>query len=192
MKIGTTLAARMLMGALGVIALALAFLPSSAARAEPELREVTPPDGSVLEAAPEVVRLCYSEALKQEKEEWRFNVRVPGGRALGLRIVFGSDSTCVDVFPGAGEDPPEGIWSLEWLVHAQSDGSERSGVVRFQVGDLQPGETPLPEPRETSEPNNDDDTPTALIALAVVGAAFVVLAAIGFTVRRIRRRRGVS
>jgi hypothetical protein len=167
-------------------------LEVSPAAAEPELDTAEPPDGTVLEAPPESVRLCFREPVKVEQDQWRFEMRA-GTQPLGLRIVFGTDGSCVDVFPGSDDDTPEGIWSLDWLVHAQSDGSEGSGVVRLQVGDLQPGQTPLPEPREPpqrSEENGDDGTPTALFVLAGVGVAIVVLAVVGFTVRRVRRRAG--
>jgi methionine-rich copper-binding protein CopC len=179
-------------GALTIASLCLLLVRTPVADAEPELVEVTPQDGSVLDAAPELVKLCYSEAIKAEEEAWKFSMRAPGNQSLGLRIVFGTDGTCVDVFPGAGEDPPQGIWSLDWQVQAQSDSSEESGVVRFQVGELQPGETPLPEPRDRSEPAGDDDTPTALVALAAVGVAIVVLAAIAFILRRFRGRSGTA
>jgi hypothetical protein len=128
--------------------------------------------------------------VKTENGEWTFKMLAPGEQALGLRIVFRTDGTCVDVFPGSAGDTSEGIWSLDWLVRAQSDASEKAGTLRFQVGELQPGETPLPEPEDPPAPaSNDDDAPTALIALAAVGAAIVVLASGAFAVRRLRRRR---
>jgi methionine-rich copper-binding protein CopC len=165
---------------------------TSPAMAEPELVESTPLDGSVLEAPPETVRLCFSEPVQTEEDDWRMTMRAPGGQVPGLRIVFADDGTCVTVFPGRVSEPSEGIWSLDWLVHAQSDESEKSGVVRLQVGELQPGDTPLPtpqQPRQTTE-SDDDGAPTALVALAAVGAVIVVLASLAFVIRRRTRRRG--
>jgi methionine-rich copper-binding protein CopC len=176
----------------GVVALSvmLAFLfHPLVARAEPELAQSTPPDGSVLAVPPEVVQLCFSEAVKDDEENWDFDMRA-GGASLGLRIVFTTDGSCVDIYPGAAPDQAEGIWSLDWLVRAQADLSEASGAVHFQVGALQPGETPLPEPRDSPGPGGNDDSPIALLALAVVGGTIVALAVIGFVVRRLRRRAG--
>jgi hypothetical protein len=162
------------------------------AMADPELVESTPLDGSVLEAPPEAVRLCFSEPVQTEEGDWAITMRAPGNQVPGLRIVFGDDGKCVDVFPGLVSEPSDGIWSLDWLVHAQSDESEKSGVVRLQVGELQPGDTPLPtpqQPRQTTE-SDDNGAPAALIILAAVGAGIVALAALAFVIRRRARRRG--
>jgi hypothetical protein len=159
--------------------------------AEPELVDSTPPDGAVLVEPPASVRLCWSEPVRQEEEEdWDFSVVPPGGQPLGLRILFAAEGTCVDLIPGVPAGSSEGIWNVDWFVRARSDSSEKSGVVRFQVGDLQPGETALPVPQETSGGGDDDGAPIALIALAAVGAAIVALSVGVFATRRLRRRGG--
>jgi hypothetical protein len=107
---------------------------------------------------------------------------------LGLRILFAADGACVDLIPGVPAGSSEGIWNVDWFVRARSDSSEKSGVVRFQVGDLQPGETALPERQVTSGGGDDDGAPVALIALAAAGAAIVVLSVAVFATRRLWRR----
>jgi hypothetical protein len=169
----------------------LAYGPGSPVFAQPELTEADPVDGSVLEEPPEFLHLCFTEPVNiDDQGDWRFNVRSPQGSSLGLRIVFEPGGGCVDVYPGFPPEPPEGIWNFEWLVHAQSDGSEASGVIRFQLGSLQPGETPLPSPKPLPVMNEDEDggggSAVLLIALIVVGAAVAVAATAGFVIARRR------
>jgi methionine-rich copper-binding protein CopC len=162
------------------------LLAPGAVHAQPKLIEVTPVEGASLGELPGFFRLCFSEAVKIEpKGEWDFRLGPPDRSGVGLRTVFGTDATCVDVFPGVPAEPPPGIWSLTWLVHAQSDGSEGSGEIRYQVGDLQPGDTPL----ATSEAGGDGvEVPTASVVLIGVGVAIVLCAAIGYGLR-VRRRK---
>ncbi len=175
--------------------LALAFAAGVApmpARAEPELAEQNPAYGDVLQELPESLHLCFSEPVKiDESNDWKFNVLTPEGRALGLRIVFEPSGDCVDVFPGAPEEPPQGIWTFDWLVHAQADNSEGSGVIKFQLGELQPGETPLdkPDSGDTTEPSRGDGggSPTGLYVAIGAGAALILVAAGGFALSRRRR-----
>lgn len=168
---------------------ALAITP---ARAEPELTEQNPAYGDVLETLPEFLHLCFTEPVKvDESENWKFNIFTPDGRALGLRIVFRPSGDCVDVYPGAPEDPPEGIWTFDWLVRAQADDSEGSGVIKFQLGALQPGETPL-EKAEADDagdsPGDSDGSSTGLLVAIGAGAALILVASGGFVLSR--RRRG--
>ncbi len=181
--------------AAGALLLAVAFaagLAPMSARAEPELTEQNPAFGDVLEELPESLHLCFSEPVKvDESKDWTFNVLTPEGRALGLRIVFEPSGDCVDVFPGAPEEPPQGIWTFDWLVHAQADDTEGSGVIKFQLGELQPGETPLekPDSETTTEPASSDGggSSTALYAAIGAGAALILVAAGGFALSRRRR-----
>jgi len=167
---------------------ALVFAPIQVF-AEPEVTESTPIDGAVLTELPESLRLCFNEPVKAEpKAEWQFNMSPPDQTGRGLRIVFGVDETCVDLFPGTTAEPPQGIWSLSWLVHARSDGSEGSGVIRFQLGELQPGDTPLPKPKPPSTDDANDGFPVVSIVLIGVGAVIVIGAAAGF-VARVRSRK---
>jgi len=173
------------------VATRLAYLVP-AAYAEPKLTEATPAYGDVLQTLPDSLHLCFSEAVKVENStDWKFNVKTPDGTALGLRIVFKPAGDCVDVFVGSPEQPPEGIWTFEWLVHAQSDGSEGSGAVKFQLGQLQPGETPLekakPTASATSDSGNGGGTPVGLFVAVGAGVALIVVAGGGFALSRRRR-----
>ena len=181
--------------AAGALLLSLAFAAGMApmsAHAEPELTAQNPAYGDVLQALPEFLHLCFSEPVKvNESKDWTFNVLTPEGRALGLRIVFEPSGDCVDVFPGAPEEPPQGIWTFDWLVHAQADDSAGSGAIKFQLGELQPGETPLdrPDSGDTTEPAAGDDgsNSTALYVVIGAGAALILVAAGGFALSRRRR-----
>jgi methionine-rich copper-binding protein CopC len=153
--------------------------------AEPQVSQATPQDGAVVDVLPESLNLCFSEAVKAEGQDaWRFAVKPPGGQPLGLRVVFAPDGGCVEVFPGAPSPPPEGIWQFDWLVSAQSDGSQASGTIHFQLGALQRGETPLPAPRVSSD--DGSDPPILLFVLIGVGALVGVIGVVGLLVRRRR------
>jgi hypothetical protein len=184
--------ARITIGLTGVLLLAgmaLGF-PALSVHAEPELTEASPAFGDVLQTLPESLHLCFSEPVKvDESADWKFNVSTPDGRALGLRIVFEPSGGCVDVFPGAPADPPQGIWTFDWLVQAQADSSEGSGVIKFQLGELAPGETPLEKPDSNGSGNTDDgdDTPAGLLVAIGAGVALVLVATGGFVISRRRR-----
>ena len=181
--------------ALAMAAAVSAFTPiSHPAQAEPRLTEQAPRFGEVLQSLPESLHLCFSEPVKVEQsQDWKFDVKAPDGRSLGLRIVFKPSGDCVDVFPGAPEQPPQGIWTFEWLVHAQSDNSGGSGVIKFQLGELQAGETPLPTPEPTKRPDSGSggsgDGPSTAVLIAIsIGAVIVVGATGGFVISRRRSR----
>ncbi len=172
------------------ITMAVGFSPSTT-HAQPEITEASPATGDVLQTLPEFFHLCFSEPAKvEEASDWKFNVRTPDGRALGLRIVFQTSGSCVDVFPGVPEEPPEGIWAFDWLVHAQSDDSEGSGIINFQLGELQPGETPVERPDTSAyaqQSDGDDGIRLVLYVVAGVGAAVILAAVTGFALSRRRR-----
>ena len=182
-------------GVVGALLLALtlvAELTPMSAWAEPKSTEEDPAYGDVLETLPEFLHLCFSEPVKvDESTDWAFNVVTPEGRALGLRIVFKPAGDCVDVYPGAPEEPPQGIWTFDWLVHAQADSAEGSGVIKFQLGELQPGETPLekPESGDSTDTAGGDDggSSTALYVAVGAGAALILVAGGGFALSRRRR-----
>lgn len=184
--------ARTVLGVAGVVLMVTMFVPGMApmlARAEPELTEANPEYGDVLETPPEFLHLCFTEPVEvEDPKDWRFNVATPEGQALGIRIVFEPSGDCVDVYPGAPDEPPQGIWTFDWLVHAQADGSEGSGVIKFQLGELQPGETPLDKPDSGGTADNDDSgAPTVLLLAVGVGAALIIAATGGFALSRRRR-----
>ncbi|HET8943777.1 MAG TPA: copper resistance protein CopC [Dehalococcoidia bacterium] len=166
-----------------------AVMAPTAALAEPKLTEASPSYGDVLEAIPEFLHLCFSEPVQvDDTGDWKFNVKTPEGQALGIRIVFEPSGGCVDVYPGVTEEPPQGIWTFDWLVRAQSDGSEGSGAIKFQMGELQPGETPLDKADSSLKPSDQDDgAPTGLVVAIGIGAALIIIATGGFI---LSRRRG--
>jgi methionine-rich copper-binding protein CopC len=175
-----------------LLIVALVAVSSRAVFAQPSITEANPDQGDVLTTLPESLHLCFSEPVKvDDSSGWKFNVRTPDGRDLGLRIEFESNGGCVNVFPGAPEDPPEGIWTFDWLVRAQSDDTEGSGTISFQLGQLQPGETPIETPDAPADPGESDgdgDVPLALYAAAGVGGAVIMVGIAGFALSRRRRR----
>jgi methionine-rich copper-binding protein CopC len=179
MKLGSIIS--MVMAATLLIVLAIA----PAAFAEPEVIAATPADGAVLAEPPEVLNLCFSEPVQTEGGAWQFTVSPNGSSALGLRITFADDGSCVDVIPGSPNPAPQGIWQFDWMVKAQSDSAEASGTLSFQVGALQPGQTPLPAPRASIE-SDDSSTSVVLILLIVLGVFIVLFGIFGFVLRRLR------
>src|SRR5574341_1328586 len=183
---------RIVLGAAAIAVISLMLAPSMAppaVHAEPKLTEADPSYGDVLEAVPEFLHLCFSEPVKvDDTGDWKFNVKTPQGQALGIRIVFEPGGGCVDVYPGFPQEPPQGIWTFDWLVLAQSDGSEGSGSIKFQMGELQPGETPLDKPDSLVTASDQDNGPaTGLLVAIGIGAALIIIATGGFI---ISRRRG--
>jgi len=183
------------------LAAALAF-PASPAYAQIELTEADPPDGASLNAAPDVVHLCFSQPVNIDDEaSFDFGYQMPDGRNLGLRIAFQTDGECVDVYPGLPDERPAGEYTFEWQVTAAEGDEEGSGTLRFQVsaGDTAvpspsptPGETPLPVTPSpeggtvTGDAGNDDGPDIlllALITIASVGGA-AVLFTLGYFLRR--------
>jgi hypothetical protein len=158
------------------------------ARAEPQLTEASPKYGDVLDSLPQFLHLCFSEPAKvDDSKDWKFDVLTPDRQALGLRIVFEPSGNCVDVYPGAPEDPPNGIWTFNWLVRAQSDDSEGSGVIKFQVGELRSGERPLV--REEGKPGEIDDSGgSSTVLLVALGAGIALVLAAGGAFVFLRRR----
>lgn len=163
------------------------------ALAQPEVTETNVENGDVLDAAPEVLNLCFSEPVNiQDVEDyvpeeegelpWQFTVTLPDGQELGLRIVFEAEGDCVDVFPGLPEEPVEGIWTFDWMVRSQETNEEASGVITFRVG---PGDPPAVEP----EGDDGGGTDAAVIAIIAVGIGAAVVTAVGGALVVARRRR---
>lgn len=168
---------------------AAALVQIGSARAQPEIIETNVENGDVLDAPPELFHICFSEPVNTEDQPagdavdaqtpWRFDVMLPDGRGLGLRIVFEPDGECVDVEPGIPEDPPEGIWTFDWMVRSQATGEESSGVLTFRVG---PGDPPSSDVSDT----DDDDT---ILLLAIIAVAIGVAVIIGTTAAIVVMRR---
>jgi len=175
------------------LAVALAF-PASPAYAQIELTEADPPDGTRLNAPPDVVHLCFSQpVIIEDNTAFDFGYQMPDGRNLGLRIVFQPDGDCVDVYPGLPDEYPAGEYTFEWQVTAAEGDEEGSGTLQFQVS---AGGTPVPAPSPTPTETPPDGTPTqeddddgpdilllALITIASVGGA-AVLFTLGYFLRR--------
>jgi methionine-rich copper-binding protein CopC len=178
-----------------MVAVALSTSIESAL-AQPEVTETNVETGDVLDTAPEMLSLCFSEPINTQDIEdyvpdeegerpWRFTVTPPEGPDLGLRNVFDADGNCVDVFPGLPEDPAEGIWTFDWMVRSQETNEEASGVITFRVG---PGDPPA------SEPEGDDGsgTDTAVITIIAVSAGVALVVLVGGAIVVTRRGRGTS
>jgi len=183
------------------LAAALAF-SASPAYAQIELTEVDPPDGASLNAAPDVVHLCFSQPVNiEDVASFDFAYQMPDGRSLGLRIAFQTDGECVDVHPGLPDEYPAGEYTFEWQVTAAEGDEEGSGTLEFEVTtDSTPAPSPSPTTAETPLPGtpspaadtetgdaDDDDGPDilllALITIASVGGA-AVLFTLGYFLRR--------
>jgi|FLYL01.1.fsa_nt_gi methionine-rich copper-binding protein CopC len=179
-----------LLGPAAVALLVALVLAGGTARAQVQLISAEPADGAVLQEPPQFIALCFSEPVRiDQSSDWRFSLKTPDGIALGLRIEFKQDGSCVDVEPGYPDDPPNGIWELDWLVTAQSDGSQASGKIRFQLGELREGETPVPTAASSDAvvEENDEGTPTAAYVAVIAAVAVVVVAGVGYAALRLRR-----
>jgi methionine-rich copper-binding protein CopC len=200
--------ARLLAAAL-VAALAAAPLGlASPARAQPQLVESDPPDGAVLKAAPSLISLCFSQPVINDVNLFDFAYILPDGRRLGLRIEFGLENRCMDIFVGLSDVYPAGQYTLEWLVTAEEGREQGSGTLRFQVTEATaptpepspaPPPSPTPLPAETPTPvatetpsggparedggGGPDILLMALLTIAVAGGAAVV-ATLGYVLRR--------
>ena len=191
LRLNASVKTKTVLGAAGstlmAMAVTLAIAPASV-HAEPELAEANPGYGDVLEIMPESLHLCFSEPVKVgDPSDWKFDVATPEGQSLGIRIVFESAGDCVDVFPGVPDDPPQGIWTFDWLVRAQADGSEGSGSIKFQLGELPPGQTPLVKPASGAMGGGDGGSSTGLLLAIGAGIIVIAIATAGFIFGRRRR-----
>lgn len=165
---------------------ALLSLTASPAHAQVELTETDPPDGATISAAPEVVRLCFSEpVIIEDNTTFRFNYIMPEERGLGMRIVFQPDGLCVDLHPGLPEERPEGEYRIQWQVTGVASGDLGSGTVTYQVTESTTGEPETP-PAETPDPDQappdtDDDDGPDVVFLALITVAAVAGAGLLFT-----------
>jgi methionine-rich copper-binding protein CopC len=198
--------------ALLLLALAAALmLPVSPAYAQIELAQADPPDGAELSEPPQVVRLCFSQPIK---DDFNLSYRLPDGYLSAMSIAFVPGSRCVTVAPLLPDDAPPGEYTLDWRVTAAEADEQASGTLQFQVTrstratpapSPTPGGTPAPSaspaPGETPPPTTpaagggpetveegDDDGPDILF-LALITTASVGGAAVLFTLGHLLRRR---
>jgi hypothetical protein len=88
------------------------------------------------------------------------------------------------VHPGLPEEPPDGIWTFDWLVRSQGTNDPASGVIAFRVGEGQP-----PEDSGSGSIDDDNNISTSLIIGVGVGlAAAVVVTGLVLVVTRRRAR----
>jgi len=175
-------------------------LTASLALAKFELTEVNPPDGARLAAPPGPVHLCFSQPLDiRDRGPTRFRYVPPDGLPLAFRVVYLPGHQCLDMIPGLPENPPDGVYTIEWHAVSADGSEEASGELRYQVlhaGATTPiaNETRAPTPQVPSGSGGnerDNDGPgivlLALLALAAAGGA-AVLATLAYLVRRAIRR----
>jgi hypothetical protein len=190
---------------------ALASGPATAQDGEIELTELEPEDGAELDAPPEMVHLCFSEPVNyDENSTFNFTYEAPGGRNLGLRIVFQPSGECVDVLPGLqalGDEPPDGTYLFTWEVIAAEGDGEGSGEVQYFVGEgaaLTPRPEDTPEGTETAEASptpedgatggdSDDDEDQDILRIVVITIAGAIgVALMGLLLYALRRRLGYA
>lgn len=166
--------------------------------------EVTfdPPQGAVLDAPPEKVRLCFSEPVPTADDLNNFSLATPGERLVGLRIVFQPSGECVDIVLGEAEGRTEGEWKLRWQV-TSAQGEPISGTHTFTVGEgagtavtATPGTGETPVATETpggagpsGGEDQGDDQDILRIALITM-AASLGAAALGLVLYLVRLRIG--
>ena len=175
---------------MAVMLVALSMIQPPLAAAEPEVTEINLEEGDVLDEAPEVVHMCFSEPVQltgpggDSDPPWMFNLRMPDGINLGLRIVFEPSGECVDVFPGIPEEPPEGVWTYEWTVPAEADHDDKgSGQITFRVGSGSP-----PVANDFADSGSSGLSTLELVLLVAAGV-LVAAALAGFLIPWIGRLR---
>lgn len=171
-----------------IMLLALVTIQPPLAAAEPEVTEINLEEGDVLDEAPEVVHMCFSEPVQLtgpggiSDPPWMFNLRMPDGINLGLRIVFEPSGECVDVFPGLPEEPPEGVWTYEWTVPAEADNEDKgSGQINFRVG--------AGPPLVANDFSDSGGLSTLELVLLIAAGVLVTAALAGFLIPWIGRLR---
>jgi methionine-rich copper-binding protein CopC len=192
--------AGLLAAALVVAAVAAPSALASPARAQPQLVEVDPADGAILEAPPSRIKFCFSEPVIQDLDLFRFVYLMPDGKRLGLRIEFSVGNRCLNVYVGLPDAYPAGEYTLEWMVTAKGDMEQASGLLHYQATEARtPTPTPTPSPPEAPaagasetpsgvsrwEGGDGDGLNAWLIALLAAAAGAVAAAGIlGWVFRR--------
>jgi len=179
------------------LAAAMAFT-ASPAYAQMEMTELEPADGARLDAPPDPVHMCFSQRLDiRDRGPSRFSYVPPDGMPLGFRVLYYPDHLCADIIPGLPDDPPDGVYTIEWHVTSEDGSEEASGELHYQVGEggaTTPTASATPSATATAPAgggNAEKDTGgggpdillTALLTIAVAGGAAVV-ATLGYVLRR--------
>jgi methionine-rich copper-binding protein CopC len=156
----------------------------STAFGQPEIVESDPEDGAEMESPPEVIRLCFSEPVRQNVA---VAIHAPDGSTVDVASTdYKADSTCVDIRPLDTDAATRGQWTLEWDARSQYGSGTGSGSLDFNV--LEEKEAP---PAGGSDDSGPDILKTALITVAVMAGAagaslllYLFRRAIGFDLHR--------
>lgn len=154
-----------------LVAAGLTILPASPAQAHAELVGTNPPQGSVVEVAPEQVEVTFSEAVSPVPDKIRI-IGPDGARADAGEPV--ADGAVLRI--PMKDNPARGTYLVSFRV-VSADSHPVPGGFFFSIGE--PSATPTPLPEQES-----DSTVTWLIGAAkyvgylglalLVGAAFVL------------------
>ncbi|MGF3053137.1 copper resistance CopC family protein [Microbacterium sp. YY-03] len=175
------------------LAALLVLMPTTAALAHEELISSTPSAGQELETAPETIMLTFSAevmtmgaaiiVVDADGTDW----------VLDEPVVDYSEVTAV-----LDASMPDGGYEARWRV-VSSDGHPISGIIPFTVGDAEPlvreSAAPMATEPSATEPGTAKEqeqgttenggVPRALL----IGGAAAVIAAAGFTIFSVARRR---
>ena len=172
---------------------AMAFT-ASPVLAQVEMTELEPADGARLDAPPDPVHMCFSQRLDiRDRGPSRFSYVPPDGMPLVFRVLYYPDHLCADIIPGLPDDPPEGVYTIEWHVTSEDGSEEASGELHYQVGEggataATPSAIATPPAGggsvdEGGDGGGPDILLMALLTIAVAGGAAVV-ATLGYLLRR--------
>jgi methionine-rich copper-binding protein CopC len=174
---------------LAALAAAIAFsaglsLFVSTAFGQPEIVESDPEDGAEMDGPPDVIRLCFSEPVRQDVA---VAIHAPDGSTVGVAsTAYPADSNCVNVQPLATDAATRGQWTVEWSARPPYGGGSASGSLEFNV--LEEKAAPAAGGGGDSGP---DILKTALITVAVMAGAagtslllYLFRRAIGFDLHR--------
>ena len=167
-----------LAGALAVLALSLAGMPSAAAH--DAIAAAAPADGAAVETAPADVVLEFTGVVQELGA--RVEVTGPDGTAVPT-----GDPEVVDrtVTQALAPDLPAGAYSVDWRV-TSADGHPISGTTSFTVTTGAPGAGSAPPVREASSAEPAEESSSGLwIGL---GAGAVLLVALAVGARQLRGR----
>jgi methionine-rich copper-binding protein CopC len=156
----------------------------STAFGQPEIVESDPQDGAEMESPPEVIRLCFSEPVRQDVA---VAIHAPDGSTVGVAsTAYPADSNCVDIQPLGTDAATRGRWTLEWNARSPYGSGSGSGSVEFNV--LEEKAAP---PAGGGGDSGPDILQTALITVAVMAGAagtslllYMFRRAIGFDLHR--------
>lgn len=136
-------------------------------------------DGAVVNEPLFVVQICFANPINIRDRhlggDFAFSVTAPGGRGLGLRIVFQPDGYGAAIYPGPSPGETTGEWAFGWRVTSPNGEQVSEGEILYAVdpdGEESPtvtlpacvGEqgTATPSGEETSSPlATSDGTPGA-------------------------------